>query len=190
MQPVILIGPIGAGKTTVGQLLAQKFSVPFYSLDEEEQKYTAPLGYDINHYDLLKQKQGPFAAYEYARSFFDETVIRFLAAHQNGIFDLGGGHPIVPDQKKQKRILEALTPYANIFLLLPTGNVKESLDILRKRNELADDEEDFNVLYFKDKTFWDIAKFIIYTEGKTPEETCGEIIRVLTAPHESDQVAT
>ena len=33
--PLILIGPTGAGKTTVGRLLATKLKVPFLDLDEE-----------------------------------------------------------------------------------------------------------------------------------------------------------
>jgi shikimate kinase len=33
--PLILIGPTGAGKTTVGRLLAIKLKVPFLDLDEE-----------------------------------------------------------------------------------------------------------------------------------------------------------
>jgi hypothetical protein len=33
-------------------------------------------------------------------------------------------------------------------------------------------------LYFQNgnRTFWEIAKHVIYTHGKTPEETCAEIL--------------
>ena len=179
MKPIILIGPIGAGKTTVGKMLSTKLSTPFYSLDEEEKQYTAPLGYTDEKYDRIKEKEGPFPAYEYARGFFDEALVRFLEAHKNGVFDLGGGHPIVPDPEKQERIKAALKPYTNIFLLMPTEDLQESLKVLYKRNEITEDIPDFNVLYFKDRTFWDIAKFVVYTEGKTPEETCEEVIKKL-----------
>ena len=180
MNPILLIGPIGAGKTTIGEMLSKKLSVPFYSLDEEAQQYAVPLGYKIRRWHALKGKD-LLRAYEYRRSFYDEIVPQFLAAHKDGIFDFGGGHPIVPDPKKQERIKKALMPYKNIFLLMPTSDIKKSLHILRKRNKLAYNEEDLNTLYFinGNRTFWDIAKHVVYTEGKTPEETCDEVIEKL-----------
>ena len=178
-EPIILIGPIGAGKTTIGKLLAEKLSIPFYSLDEEGKQYTASLGYSDEQYDHTKEQEGPFPAYEYARGFFDEALVRFLDAHDDGVFDLGGGHPVVPDEQKQQRINALLKPYSNIILLMPMENLDESLTILRKRNEITDEIPDFNALYFKDRTFWDLAKFVVYTEGKTPEETCGEVLEKL-----------
>lgn len=179
MKPIILIGPIGAGKTTVGNMLAKKLNLPFYSLDEEEKIYTKRVGYNARHHALLKKKEGIFAAYDYARGFFDEAVIHFLKVHKSGVLDFGGGHPIVPDAKKQRRIIRVLKKYPYIFLLIPTRDVKQSLEILRKRNKVTKDE-DFNILYFKDKTFWTIAKHVIYTQGKTPKQTCEDILELLS----------
>ncbi len=96
----------------------------------------------------------------------------------SGVFDLGAGHPIVLQHTRQQNINKILKPYKNIILLMPTENVEESLHILRERNNV-DLDEDFNTLYFKDKTFWDIAKTVVYTEEKTPEETCEEILGTL-----------
>lgn len=160
-------------------MLSKKLSIPFYSLDEEEAQYTTTLGYSEETYNQIRETQDAFAAYEYARGFFDEAVVRFLAAHSNGILDMGGGHPVVPDSKKQERINAALKPFSNIFLLMPTEDLQESLKILYKRNEITESVPDFNSLYFKDRTFWGIAKFVVYTEGKTLKETCDEIIKKL-----------
>jgi len=182
MQNIIFIGPIGAGKSTISEMVGKELSMPAYSLDAEEH-LAASLGYDVEHYKGMQEEKGLSEAYEYRRSFYDRLVPLFLKAHPEGVLDLGGGHPIVPDSKKQEEIKKALAPYPHVFLLMPTPDAEESLKILRQRNQLASDEEDLNELYFRDgnRTFWDIAKFPIYTEGKTPKQTLDEIIAILKA---------
>ncbi len=180
MKPIIFIGPIGAGKSTIGKLIAEELLLPTFSLDEEEH-LAASVGYDVEHYKRMQEETGLLDAYEYRRSFYDRLVPLFLASHDHGVLDLGGGHPIVPDNKKQEVIKDALAPYGHIFLLMPTPDPEESIKILRKRNQLAKDEPDLNELYFKNgnRTFWEIAKFPIYTEGKMPEQTCAEILKLI-----------
>ena len=87
----------------------------------------------------------------------------------------------MPDQAKQEVIKMAFAPYEHIFLLMPTPDPNESIRILRKRNQFADDEPDLNTLYFKNgnRVFWEIAKFSVYTEGKTPKQTHAEVMRLL-----------
>jgi shikimate kinase len=179
-KSIILIGPIGAGKTTIGRMVAEKLSLPSYSLDAEPQLATS-LGYDVEQYKSILIKNGPRAAYEYRRSFYDRLVPKFLAAHDHGVLDFGGGHPVVPDREKQEAIKKAFEPYPHIFLLMPSPDVAESLSILRTRNRLADDQPDLNEIYFRDgnRTYWEIAKHHIYTAQKTPEQTCQEIVAIL-----------
>jgi shikimate kinase len=180
MEPIILIGPINAGKSTVAELLAERLSMPLYSLDAEAQQYAVPLGYDIEQYNSMKE-ENLVAAYEYRRGFYDDLVMQFLKAHDQGILDFGAGHPVVSDPRKQQRINDALKPYQNIFLLMPMPDVQESLAILRQRNAVTPGQTDLNELYFKNgnKTFWEIAKHVVYTEGKTPAQTCEEIVKQL-----------
>lgn len=180
MKPIIFIGPIGAGKSTIAKMVAEELSIPSFSLDKEEH-LAASVGYDIERYKRMWKENGLLDAYEYRRSFYDRLVPLFLASHDHGVLDLGGGHPIVPDQAKQEVIRKAFAPYEHIFLLMPTPDPNESIKILRKRNQLADDEPDLNTLYFKNgnTVFWEIAKFPVYTEGKTPKQTHAEVMRLL-----------
>lgn len=184
MKPIIFIGPIGAGKSTISKIVAEDLSLPAFSLDEEEH-LVASTGYDVERYKRMQEENGLLEAYEYRRSFYDRLVPLFLAKHETGVLDLGGGHPIVPDPIKQQAIKDALAPYEHIFLLMPTPDANASINILRTRNKLSEDEPDFNELYFKNgnRTFWDIAKFPIYTEGKTPEQTREEVMRLLNMRH-------
>lgn len=178
MESIIFIGPIGAGKSTISKMVADKLSLPSFSLDEEEH-LGAKVGYDVERYKRMQEEQGLLPAYEYRRGFYDRLVPLFLASHDRGVLDLGGGHPIVPDPKKQEAIKEALAPYERIFLLMPTSDPETAIKILRERNKLEADEPDLNELYFQNgnRTFWELAKHVLYTEGKTPEETCEEVLR-------------
>jgi len=43
--------------------------------------------------------------------FDDAAVVGFLADYTDGVLELGGGHPIIPDRDKQERVNEAVRPY-------------------------------------------------------------------------------
>jgi len=161
-------------------MVADELSLPSFSLDKEPNLSTS-VGFDVEHYKRIWKVNGLLHAYEYRRSFYDRLVPLFLASHDHGVLDLGGGHPIASDRVKQNVIKEALAPYEHVFLLMPTPDADESIKILRKRNGVPEGEPDFNALYFKNgnRVFWEIAKHHVYTEGKVPKQTLAEVIRLL-----------
>ena len=93
-------------------------------------------------------------------------------------FDFGAG--IYESQESFIRVKQALASYPNVFLVLPSRDLNESLQILRERDTQppADLNFDFNRHFLKHHTYYDLAKFTVYTAGKTPEETCEEILRL------------
>jgi shikimate kinase len=178
-EPIILIGPMKCGKSTVGKLLAEQLNQPFVSLDVLERHYSQAVGFDDHVAVALKKTQGDLAWYGYRRDFFDEAVIRFLKDYTSGVLELGGGHPILPDIDKQVRINEALAPFRNVVLLLPDANLQTSLDILKPRQKPERLHPDLNELFLKDNRFFELAKFVVYTKDKSPTEVCQEIIETL-----------
>jgi shikimate kinase len=176
---IILIGPCRCGKTTIGTMLAERLGNPFVSLDAVERDYTIPAGYDPARAEELGKSGVPLAGYGYRRMFFDAAVIGFLADHPEGVLELGGGHPIIPDRDKQARVIEALRPYNRVVLLLPMADLKESVALLRERCGAAEGEPYINDLYTVDDTFFALARFVVCTQGKTPEETCEDVLATL-----------
>jgi hypothetical protein len=173
---IILIGPCGCGKSTIGTMLAERLGSPFVSLDRVERDYTIPAGYDPARAEELGKSGVPFAGYNYRRMFFDAAVHGFLADYSEGVLEMGGGHPIIPDRDKQARVIEALRPYNRVVLLLPTADLRESVALLRERCGVAAGEPYINDLYTADDTFFRLARFVVYTQGKTPQETCEEVL--------------
>ncbi len=74
-----------------------------------------------------------------------------------------------------------LAAYRNVFLLLPSPNRGESLQILRKRDvePPSDLNFDFNRHFLAHHGYYDLAKFTVYTQGRTPTETCAEIVALV-----------
>jgi len=176
-EPIVLIGPMKAGKTTIGKLLAERLSCSFVSLDRLEQTYTQANGFDEETAAELRRMAGGWARYSYRRQFFAEAIVQFLAEHDSGVLELGGGHPILPDAEQQTRVAHALAPLRYVVLLLPSMDRLESLSVLKSRQKPEHLlESDWNEEFLKDDRFVRLAKHIIYTAGKSPEETCEEII--------------
>jgi shikimate kinase len=178
-EPIVLIGPMKTGKTVVGRLLAHRLGCAFVSLDQLERHYAKVVGFDEHLASVIQSRQGDLAWYQYRRGFFDEVVVRFLAEHTHGVLELGGGHPILPDDEKQARVNQALAPFGNVVLLLPTSDIRESLAILKQRQKPEHLNPDLNELFLSDSRYFDLAKLVVYTQGKSADETCDEIIASL-----------
>ena len=88
MKPIIFIGPIGAGKSTIAKMVAEELSIPSFSLDEEEH-LAASVGFEIERYKRMWKENGLLDAYEYRRSFYDRLVPLFLESHVHGVLDFG-----------------------------------------------------------------------------------------------------
>lgn len=85
-QNIFLIGPMGAGKSSVGKYLAQKLDMDFYDSDEELEKRT---GVDIGWIFDLEGEEGFHKR--------EMTVIAELASLRNIVLATGGGSVLAPE---------------------------------------------------------------------------------------------
>lgn len=83
------------------------------------------------------------------------------------------------------RAAQALRPYPNVVLILPSPDPDESVRLLRERGEGMAGDFDFHAHFVKHHSNADLAKFTVYTKGKTPEETRDDILALVkdTLPH-------
>ena len=56
---IILIGPVGVGKTSVANELSTKLNLPIISMDTVRISYYKELGYDPELAETLYEKDGP-----------------------------------------------------------------------------------------------------------------------------------
>ena len=188
ISTIILIGPLGAGKTTVGQLLAEKLELPFCSIDVVRAAYYQQIGYDDTlASQIAASALGLQGVLHYSKPFEVQMVERILADH-HGIIDFGASNSVYDDKELFARVENALAPYLNVVLLLPSPDLDESVEILQDRltQMLTEAGKDYSDKLFELNRYFvmhpsnqQLAKRVIYTKDKTPEKICDEIVQKL-----------
>ena len=171
---IILIGPMGAGKSTLGKLLSEKLQLPQVSIDEHWRDYADEIGFDTEFAEKLGAKGGAWARYIYRKEFCCYAVERFLSEHSNCVIDFGAGHSVYEIDTQFARVKKALQPYRNVVLILPSPDTEESVRMLNPRNFPGAPE--INEHLIRHHSNYDLAKLTVYTLGKSPEETRDEIL--------------
>jgi hypothetical protein len=186
---IILIGPLGAGKTTVGYLLAEKLGLPLCSVDNVRQSYYEQIGYDQSlALRIAASDQGVGGVLRYSKPFEAQLVKMVLADYQHSIIDFGASNSVYDDKDLLTQVENALLPYQNVILLLPSPDMDESVEILKYRlmrmltevgKEFTDELFELNNYFTRHPANRQLAKRVIYTKAKTPENICDEIIQEL-----------
>ncbi len=172
---IILIGPMGTGKSTIGKLLSQKLNLPQASMDEIKWKYYKEIGWEADTQRKIREQER-FAGYRYWKRFELYGIERLLSEYNNCIIDFGAGHSVYEDDADFARARELLSPYENVVLLLPSSDLDESVEILKKRSQLTINGVEINRFVMTHPSNQKLAKQVIYTKGKTPEEIKEEIL--------------
>lgn len=175
--PVVLIGPINAGKSTIAALLAERLDVPHCSLDDLSWGYFDDAGYDKEAARKHFERGGQAAAREYMVQFYAGAVERVLAEHTESVIDFGAGHTVHDDEEGAARMARALAPHPNVVLLLPSPDPAESIRILKERQSNPFPEiVALNEQFVRHPSYRELATVVVYTKERTPEETCEEIL--------------
>ena len=175
MSDVLLIGPQRAGKSTAGKLVAAALDKPFVDLNASARPYWDELGYDEDEADR-QYDTGRFEnAYRYLWRFQAHAVERGLAEH-SGVIEFGALQSVYEDPALFERVRQALRPYPHVVLLLPSPDLHESLQVLRQRHAIFYNGQEITEYFVRHPANASLAKHMIYTAGKSPDETCAEIL--------------
>jgi shikimate kinase len=161
---VVLVGPMGAGKTTVATLLADRWGVGFRDTDHDVE--TAE-GREISEI-FVDEGEGYFRERE--RS----AVAEALLGH-DGVLALGGGAVLDPDTRA------ALRGQTVVFLSVGLSEAVKRVGLgvgrplllgnVRARIKALLDE--------RDPVYREVATFVVETDGRTPEDVAAEVARLV-----------
>ena len=183
---IILMGPIGVGKTTIGRLLADRLGVPLCSFDDVRSIYYEKVGYDKSlASSIVASEQGVRGLLRYAEPYDVQIIKLLLADFQRGIIDFGASNSVYDDKDLLAQVEHALEPYPNVILLVPSRDKKESAEILKIRltkmlteagRPFTDELFELNHYFIQHLSNYQLAKRVIYTKGKSPEVIQDEIV--------------
>jgi hypothetical protein len=187
---VVLIGPAGAGKTTIGMMLAERLGLPSICLDEIAEPYYEERGFGQAVTQRLMKEQGFASMYRQLAPALAHATVRMIEDHDHGVLDLGAGHSHFADAGLFNQVKHALAPCPHVILLLPSPDLNASVQVLRARSltergwDWNADGYDYIEHWVKDACNHELATLTVYTHGQTPKQICDAILHHLqNAPH-------
>lgn len=184
---IILIGPVGTGKSTQGKLIAKALDKRLVSLDRIAEDYYRANGFGESQFQNAKNEKGFLAAYRLWWPSLAYAARQVVMDYSDCVIDFGAGHSHYEDELLYKGVKEALGGCQNIILLLPTEDLDRSVSLLKERTinqrntDWIREGYDFIEHWVKDNCNHDLATITVYTDGKTPEQTCAEILKAIDA---------
>lgn len=169
LNNVFLIGPMGAGKTSVGRYLAKQLNKNFYDSDQEIEKKTGvslTWIYDLEGLAGFRQRE--------------MKVIDELSLLSNIVLSTGGGcveTPEVRDFLHQRGIVI----YMEVSLQTQLNRLKRD-----KKRPLLQGENPQEVLIRlweeREPYYENIADFTVMTDDRSVHDVCEEILGWLSSP--------
>jgi shikimate kinase len=165
----VLVGPPGAGKTTVGRLLAAQLGVPFRDVDADIVLTAGKPVSDI----FIDDGEEAFRALEVA------AVGRALAEHA-GVLALGGGAVLAGSTRA------ALRGHRVVHLRVGLADAADRVGLNNARPLLAINPRATlrHLLAERAPLYAEVAVFTVDTDGRSPDDVTADIAALLAAAPE------
>ena len=161
---VVLVGPMGAGKSTVGTLLSQAWGVPFRDTDADVE---AAQGRSIS--DIFVDD-----GEDHFRDLERRAVADALGVH-TGVLALGGGAVLDPATR------DLLDGHPVVFLRVGLSDAVKRVGLGTGRPLLLGNVRARvkQLLDERSPLYESVATVVVDTDGRTPEDVAGTIMEAL-----------
>lgn len=161
---IFLVGPMGAGKSTIGRHLADQLHLDFFDSDQEIERRT---GADIAWVFDIEGEEG------FRRR--EETVISDLTEKQGIVLATGGGS-IISKEVRNKLSARGIV----VYLETPIEKQLARTQRDKKRPLLQTDEDSKDVLVRladeRDPLYMEVSDFVVRTDEQSAKVVANQII--------------
>ncbi|MCE3032366.1 MULTISPECIES: shikimate kinase [Streptomyces] len=152
---LVLVGPMGVGKSTVGRLLAERLDVGYRDTDDD---IVAAEGREISEI-FVDEGEEHFRALEKA------AVATALTEHR-GVLALGGGAVLDADTRA------LLAPHPVVYLSMDVEEAvrRTGLNVARPLLAVNPRKQWRELMEARRHLYEEVATAVVTTDGRTPEE--------------------
>ncbi len=169
MRPLnlYLIGPMGAGKSTIGKYLARELNIEFYDTDQViEERSGADIGwiFDVEGEDGFRRRE---------RKIIDELTQRI------GIVLATGGGAILDPENRNRLAARGTVVYLHTTV---EQQMKRTMRDKRRpelQQENFGSDDMIELMKERDPLYKEISDIIVETDSRTVRSVAAEVIRLL-----------
>lgn len=166
MQKIALVGPMGAGKSTIGRLLANTLRTPFYDSDhviEEKTGADIPWIFDVEGESGFRDRE--------------TAVLKSLLSNDQLVLATGGGIVLREENRQLLKQADAV-----VYLKADTERLVQRTFKDKKRPLLQVDDPRKKIIALlaeRDPLYHDVATHVVKTDTRSPKIIAQHITTLL-----------
>ncbi len=161
---IFFVGPMGAGKTTIGRQLARSLGRPFYDSDKEIEART---GADI---PLIFELEGEAGFRSREKAMIDE-----LTRRPGVVLATGGGAVLDPDNRRHLAgrgfVIYLSAPLEQLFQRTARDSRRPLLQTDNPRQKLRE------ILAVRDPLYREVADLVLVTDNKPVRNVTNQLLK-------------